>query len=152
MSSGPNGGVDGFEIPKSSSTVESAVSSIHIFPNQTSTSSTEEEKEAKRKTQLFTLENLENQIILCVTCDGKTIVGRYRGSDKYLNIVLSDAHERIYSLTSGVEQEPRGLYVIKGDNVAMFGELDEEKEMQIDLSLMRGTDFKPVNHGRKIFF
>ena len=109
-------------------------------------------KEAKRKTQLFTLENLENQIILCVTCDGKTIVGRYRGSDKYLNIVLSDAHERIYSLTSGVEQEPRGLYVIKGDNVAMFGELDEEKEMQIDLSLMRGTDFKPVNHGRKIFF
>ena len=87
-----------------------------------------------------------------VFCDGKTIVGRYRGSDKYLNIVLSDAHERIYSLTSGVEQEPRGLYVIKGDNVAMFGELDEEKEMQIDLSLMRGTDFKPVNHGRKIFF
>lgn len=99
----------------------------------------------------LTLENLEDQIILCVTNDGKTIVGKYRGSDKYLNIILSDAHERIYSLTSGVEQEAKGLYMIKGDNVAMFGQLDEEKEMQIDLSLMRGTDFKPVNHGRRTF-
>ena len=147
---GPNGSLDGFEITTTSSSTPSATSSSHVFPNQPTINTTKEEKEMTAKK--LTLEKLENQIILCVTNDGRTIVGKFRGSDQYLNIILSDAHERIYSLTSGVEQEPKGLYMIKGDNLAMFGELDEEKEMQIDLSLIRGTDFKPVNHGRKTFF
>ena len=34
-----------------------------------------------------------------------------------MNLVLDDAHERVFSDTQGVEQVPLGLYLIRGDNV-----------------------------------
>ena len=45
--------------------------------------------------------------------------GTLKGFDQTINLVLEDAHERIFSHTQGVEQVPLGLYLIRGDNVSV---------------------------------
>ncbi len=41
---------------------------------------------------------------------------------------------------------PLGLYIIRGDNVAILGEMDEEKDSSIDLSKVKGHPIKAVVH------
>jgi len=72
-----------------------------------------------------------------VTSDGRIIIGTLRGFDQTINIILDDSHERVFSATGGVEQVPLGLYIIRGDNVALIGEIDEELDRNIDFSRIR---------------
>mmetsp|Transcript_32508 Transcript_32508/g.64452 ORF Transcript_32508/g.64452 Transcript_32508/m.64452 type:complete len:101 (-) Transcript_32508:251-553(-) len=60
-----------------------------------------------------------------MTGDGRLIVGTLSGYDQLQNLVLSGAHERVYSLDAPVELVPLGLYVIRGDNVAVVGDCDD---------------------------
>ena len=46
-----------------------------------------------------------------------TDAGTLKGFDQTVNLVLDDAHERVFSDSQGVEQVPLGLYLIRGDNV-----------------------------------
>lgn len=72
-----------------------------------------------------------------VTADGRIIIGTLRGFDQAINIILDDSHERVFSSTNGVEQVLLGLYIIRGDNVALIGEIDEDLDKSIDLSRIR---------------
>ena len=54
--------------------------------------------------------------------------------------------QRVYSKDAGVEQVPLGLYIIRGDNIAIVGELDEDIDISLDLSIIRGEPLKPVVH------
>jgi U6 snRNA-associated Sm-like protein LSm8 len=45
------------------------------------------------------------------------VQGILRGYDQATNLVLADAHERVFSTKAGVEQLPLGLYFVRGDNV-----------------------------------
>lgn len=83
-------------------------------------------------------------LIQIVTNDGRVIVGALRGFDQSINVVLEDCHERIFSSTSGVELSPLGLYVVRGDNVAIVGLVDESREL--DLSNLMCEPLKPVVH------
>lgn len=65
--------------------------------------------------------------LFIVTSDGRTIVGTLLGNDQVQNLILNDAVERVYSADADVEQVPLGLYVIRGDNLCIVGEYDEEK-------------------------
>jgi len=47
------------------------------------------------------------------------------GHDQVQNLILNDAVEHIYSVEEEVEQVPLGLYVVRGDNVAIVGEFDK---------------------------
>ena len=38
-----------------------------------------------------------------------------RGYDSKANAILSDSLERLYSADVGVEEQPLGLYLVKGD-------------------------------------
>jgi U6 snRNA-associated Sm-like protein LSm8 len=60
---------------------------------------------------------LADKVVLVLTLDGRSIVGLLRGSDPMGNIVLQDSHERIFSTDRGMEQEPLGLYIVRGDSV-----------------------------------
>jgi U6 snRNA-associated Sm-like protein LSm8 len=62
-----------------------------------------------------------------MTSDGRMIVGTLVGHDQVQNLVLNDAHERVYSADVPVEQVPLGLYVIRGDNLCLVGEYEESK-------------------------
>ncbi|KAL4434612.1 hypothetical protein ABPG77_002735 [Micractinium sp. CCAP 211/92] len=81
-----------------------------------------------------------------ITNDGRTIVGTLRGYDQATNLILDECHERVYSSKSGVEQLVLGLYVIRGDNVAVVGEVDDDKDAAIDFSQVRAAPLKPVTH------
>lgn len=40
-----------------------------------------------------------------------------KGFDQTINIIMEECHERVYSVSAGVEQVFLGLYIIRGDNV-----------------------------------
>ena len=85
------------------------------------------------------------EAITVITCDGRVIVGQLKGYDQLQNLVLSDSHERVFSTDAPVELIPLGLYIIRGDNVALISDLDEEKDAKIDLSALRGSPLNPIH-------
>lgn len=66
--------------------------------------------------------------------DGRNVFGILRTFDQFANLVLQDAMERIYlPATNGSEKDrfaeiPRGVFMVRGENVVMLGELDMDKE------------------------
>lgn len=93
-----------------------------------------------------TLAPLVDTTISVITNDGRNIVGVLRGYDQATNLILDESHERVYSTKSGVEQLGLGLYIIRGDNIAVVGEIDEELDASLDLSQIRAAPLKPVSH------
>ncbi|KAK0087808.1 hypothetical protein PV326_005037 [Microctonus aethiopoides] len=73
-------------------------------------------------------------------------IGTLRGFDQTINLILDESHERVYSLTQGVEQVVLGLHIIRGDNVAIIGELDDEMDSQLDLTAIRAEPLTSVVH------
>ncbi|KAH1210886.1 Sm-like protein LSM8 [Glycine max] len=92
------------------------------------------------------LESLVDQTISVITNDGRNIVGVLKGFDQATNIILDESHERVYSTKEGVQQLVLGLYIIRGDNISVVGELDEELDSSLDLSKLRAHPLKPVIH------
>lgn len=66
--------------------------------------------------------------------DGRNIFGILRTFDQFANVVLQDTIERIY-LDDGAGGAPtkfgetyRGVFMVRGENVVMMGELDIDRE------------------------
>ncbi|KAG8373548.1 hypothetical protein BUALT_Bualt11G0036000 [Buddleja alternifolia] len=94
-----------------------------------------------------TAEHVEQiETISIITNDGRNIVGVLKGFDQATNIILDESHERVYSTKEGVQQLVLGLYIIRGDNISIVGELDEELDASLDLSKLRAHPLKPVIH------
>ena len=51
-----------------------------------------------------------------------------------------------YLKNEGVKNEELGLYIIRGDNVSVIGEIDKELENKIDYNTLYGEKIKPVKH------
>lgn len=85
--------------------------------------------------------------IAVITNDGKHYVGILRGYDQATNLLLQECQERVYSTKSGVQviQNP-GVYCIRGDNVAVVGEVDDELDAQLDLSAIKAPPLQPIRH------
>lgn len=81
-----------------------------------------------------------------VTNDGRTIVGELKGLDQKLNVILEQCHERIFSSDAGMEQVPLGLYIVRGDNIAIVGELDEETDQSTDWKTVMAEPLKHIVH------
>lgn len=54
--------------------------------------------------------------------DGRILIGYLRTLDQFANFVLEDAIERIH-VGSEYGDIPRGIYMIRGENVCLMGEL-----------------------------
>ncbi|VVC33421.1 Sm-like protein Lsm8,LSM domain, eukaryotic/archaea-type,LSM domain [Cinara cedri] len=90
------------------------------------------------------LESYVNHTVSIITSDGRNFVGTLKGFDQTINIILDDSHERVYSTNQGVEQVILGLHLIRGDNVAIIGEVDETVDSTIDLSAIRAEPIGSV--------
>lgn len=66
-----------------------------------------------------------------ITNDGRNVIGLMRGFDQVCNIILEKCSERVFTRDTGVQVIPLGLQVIRGDNVAVVGEVDVEKDQKI---------------------
>ncbi|ONI09577.1 hypothetical protein PRUPE_5G245700 [Prunus persica] len=92
------------------------------------------------------LESLVDQTISVITNDGRNIVGVLKGFDQATNIILDESHERVFSTKEGVQQLVLGLYIIRGDNISIVGELDADLDSTVDWSNMKAYPLKPVIH------
>ncbi|KAF4662763.1 N(alpha)-acetyltransferase 38, NatC auxiliary [Perkinsus olseni] len=92
------------------------------------------------------LEPMLNTEVLLVTADGKVLLGKFKGFDQSLNVVLSECKERVYSMVEGVETLHHGLYLIRGDDVVSIGEVDEDIDARIDQSTVIAAQLKSILH------
>ncbi|MGH0177746.1 UNVERIFIED_CONTAM: hypothetical protein FKN15_017460 [Acipenser sinensis] len=96
--------------------------------------------------QKMFLEIIQGSTVAIVTSDGRMIVGTLKGFDQTINLILDESHERVFSSTQGVEQVVLGLYIVRGDNVAVIGEIDEETDSALDLGNIRAEPLNSVVH------
>lgn len=64
--------------------------------------------------------------------DGRTLIGFLRSVDQFANLVLHRTIERIH-VGNEYGDIPRGVFIIRGENVVLLGEIDREKEMKLPL-------------------
>lgn len=65
--------------------------------------------------------------LLVVLRDGRTLIGFLRSVDQFANLLLQGTVERIY-VGKEYGDIPRGVYLVRGENVALYGELDADLE------------------------
>jgi U6 snRNA-associated Sm-like protein LSm8 len=77
------------------------------------------------------LSTFVDKLVTIITTDGRLLIGQLRGYDQTTNLILSLARERTISPDEPCSTEDLGLYILRGDNVALVGETDEEKDKSI---------------------
>ncbi|KAI0918830.1 hypothetical protein AcW1_009461 [Taiwanofungus camphoratus] len=95
---------------------------------------------------MASLQGYVDHRVLLVLQDGRAIVGVMAGYDQKSNVVLSDSKERVYSMDEGVEEIPLGLYLVKGDQIVLIGELDEALDQAVDLSTIRAEPLPAIRY------
>ncbi|CCG83080.1 U6 snRNP-associated protein Lsm8 [Taphrina deformans PYCC 5710] len=80
--------------------------------------------------------------VLIITSDGRTLTGRLLGFDQATNIILSEAEERIFVKGENVISEAIGLYLLRGENIAIIGEIDQDIEDKINWENVTGEPIK----------
>jgi U6 snRNA-associated Sm-like protein LSm8 len=77
------------------------------------------------------------------------MVGILQSCDGSMNLVLQEAVERIIrprDEEEPSEEVPLGLYIIRGDSVAVVGRVDEEIDDKIDWSKVHGEVLGGTKH------
>ena len=69
---------------------------------------------------------------MVVTSDGRIIVGNFVGHDQVQNLIVKEAHERVYAEDADVERVPLGLYVVRGDSVCLIADFDDIDDATAD--------------------
>lgn len=78
-------------------------------------------------------EQLDKLVLVCLR-DGRTFYGWLRSFDQYANLVLDNTVERLHDGDSYADIQI-GIFVIRGENVMLLGEVDEKKEMELSTAL-----------------
>lgn len=91
-------------------------------------------------------EACNDQSVSVITADGKVLVGTLKGIDSGTNVILDDSHERVFSNDHGVEKHQLGLCVIRGENVAVIGQVDRDMDLKLDLTRCKAKPLKQVTH------
>ncbi|KAK4250121.1 U6 snRNA-associated Sm-like protein LSm1 [Corynascus novoguineensis] len=90
--------------------------------------------------QMFTtaaqLLDLTDKKLMVALRDGRKLQGILRSWDQFANLVLQSTKERIFVAPGTVPNQPRGLYadidrglfLVRGENVLLLGEIDLDKE------------------------
>ncbi|KAJ5175913.1 uncharacterized protein N7482_001790 [Penicillium canariense] len=90
--------------------------------------------------QMFTtaaqLLDLTDKKLVLVLRDGRKLIGVLRSWDQFANLVLQDTIERIYAgkLYADV---PRGIFLVRGENVLLLGEVDLDREDEVPTSVTK---------------
>ena len=90
------------------------------------------------------VEKLVDKTVNVITNEGRNFIGDLRSFDQKMNIFLSNCHERVYKQGESVHQDEMGLYFIRGDNIAIIGEIDMNIESQIDYDAIKAPALKPM--------
>ncbi|KAF0717542.1 hypothetical protein AaE_010838 [Aphanomyces astaci] len=80
------------------------------------------------------------------TNDGRNIIGVLKGYDQCINVILDNSFERVYSMSDDVQIENLGLFIVRGDNIAIIGEVPDNIKEQSQDDTSRAPPMKPVTH------
>ncbi|WFD30381.1 hypothetical protein MSPP1_001400 [Malassezia sp. CBS 17886] len=72
--------------------------------------------------------------VIVVLRDGRKLVGILRSYDQFANLVLQDSVERVF-LGNRYGDIPKGLYIVRGENVVLLGEIDLDAEDEVPQSV-----------------
>lgn len=72
------------------------------------------------------VEELDKKLVV-VLRDGRKFIGVLRSFDQFANVVLENTVERTYCGDCFGDKHV-GLFLIRGENVVLLGEIDEEEE------------------------
>ena len=92
------------------------------------------------------VEDLDKKILV-VLRDNSKILGTLRSFDQFANIVLENAFERII-VGANYSDIPLGLYIVRGENVVLMGEVDESRETE-GLTLVDNDEIKRARDADK---
>jgi len=84
--------------------------------------------------------------MLVVLRDGRKLFGVLRSYDQFANLVLEDTVERIYHKDVFAEQWV-GLFLIRGENVVLLGEIDLDREDEVPLKQVEWDVLLPYHRG-----
>ncbi|KAI5819742.1 hypothetical protein BZA77DRAFT_142456 [Pyronema omphalodes] len=100
--------------------------------------------------QMFTtsaqLLDLTDKKLMIALRDGRKLIGVLRAWDQYANLVLQNTIERIYT-DEMYADVPRGVFIVRGENVLLLGEIDLDKED--DVPLPQGTFNEAFAHQKR---
>lgn len=82
-----------------------------------------------------------NRRVTVITNDGRNIVGIMRGFDQVCNVILEQSLERLFMKDNPVQIVPLGLYIIRGDNIAIVGDVDAEKDDKMEWEKVKVCQF-----------
>ncbi|CAN6643418.1 U6 snRNA-associated Sm-like protein LSm8 [Trichomonascus vanleenenianus] len=88
---------------------------------------------------------VEKQVVV-ITTDGRMLVGKLMGFDQTTNLILAETQERVITPDEPTETIEMGLYLIRGDTVAVCGLVDEELEKDIEWTKVRGSRLISTKH------
>ncbi|MCJ1472078.1 SM-like, degradation of cytoplasmic mRNAs and positively regulates transcription initiation [Lambiella insularis] len=71
--------------------------------------------------------DLTDKKLLLVLRDGRKLIGVLRSWDQFANLVLQDTIERIF-VQDIYADIPRGIFLVRGENVLLLGEIDLDKD------------------------
>lgn len=74
------------------------------------------------------------------------ITGTLCGYDSSGNVVLSSCVERLFSEEVPVEEVPLGVYVLRGDSIAVLGLLDVEQDKALAWSTQKVAPLPVIRH------
>lgn len=77
------------------------------------------------------LQELDKKLMVLLR-DGKTLIGYLRSIDQFANLVLHRTIERIH-VGKKYGDIPRGIFVVRGENVVLLGEVDPSREVLTEL-------------------
>ena len=104
--------------------------------------------------------------MLVVTNDGRTLLvsgvavwggawavvlswpsqGTLKALDQMVNLVLADPKERIVSQEGCTEADLHGVFLVRGDTVALVGEVDDVADAEMDWGSVRAEPMEPLHH------
>lgn len=74
------------------------------------------------------LEELDKKLMVLLR-DGRTLIGFLRSVDQFANLVLHHCIERIH-VGDAYGDIPRGVFIVRGENVVLLGEIEEREEVR----------------------
>lgn len=84
------------------------------------------------------LEELDKKLMVLLR-DGRTLIGYLRSVDQFANLVLHRTIERIH-VGKEYGDIPRGVFIVRGENVVLLGEIDKDKEGDLPLQQVSVED------------
>jgi len=94
------------------------------------------------------VEEIDKQQLVMLR-DGRILIGVLRSVDQFANLVLQDTVERLLVDNEFCDLH-RGIYLIRGENVALMGDVDQKMEKRIANQECRHLTKMPENYMQKL--